>query len=287
MRCRVPSLPVVGGVALAVMSGSASAAPIGVPIDPAQSSVTVTLCLQGQCGSDTSPASGYFIVDVDDVDTITTITAYDYKVALDQPINLLLSYGFFGRLTVNVNGFQTFATNPGVPVGPVPVTAPNGGFSIPGVLSSTAGLYDYNATGIVCTLLQGQNPPLPCTGAGDLSTQPPAPNTLSGTITGVSRLVTIVSSINQSVPIDPTNPTLGTLTVVGTVRGSILVPVPPCRGDINGDGFINVQDLALFLAQFGTSVTPGTGGDLDGDGLVNVFDLTQFLSVFGQVCADH
>lgn len=274
-------------ISLAGCASAASAAPFGVPINPAQSSVNVTLCVQGQCGSDSSPASGYFIVDVDDVDAISSITAYDYKVSLDQPINLLVSFGFLGRLTVNVNNFQIFATNPGVPVGPVSVTPGTGAFTIPGVISSTSGLFDYNATGIVCSLLQGQVPPIPCTGNGDLSQQPPAANTLSGTITSAARVVTIVGQINQSAPLDPTNPSLGTLTVVGTVRGSILVPVPPCRGDINNDGVINVSDLTLFLGQFGTSVPPGTGGDLDGDGLVNVFDLTQFLAVFGQVCPDH
>ncbi|MFM9957950.1 MAG: hypothetical protein ACKVZJ_07725 [Phycisphaerales bacterium] len=265
----------------------ASAAPFTVPINPAQSSVTVTLCVQGQCGSDSSPASGFFTIDVDDVDAITSITAYDYNVSLDQPINLLVSFGFLGRLTVNVNGFQTFATTPGVPVGPVAVTPPTGAFSIPGVLSSQAGLFDYNATGVVCSLLQGQLPPIPCTGTGDLSTQPPAANTLNGTITSAARVVSIVSQINQTVPLDPTNPSLGSLTVVGTVRGSLLVPVPPCPGDLNNDGGINVLDLTLFLAQFGTSVPNGTGGDLNADGVVNVIDLTQFLSVFGQTCADH
>ncbi len=279
-----------GVLLLVTLSGcapSALSAPFGVPINPALSSVNVTLCVQGQCGSDSSPASGYFIVDVDDVDAISTITAYDYKVALDQPINLLVSFGFLGRLTVNVNEFEVFATNPGVPVGPVAVTPGTGDFTIPGVLSSFSGLYDYNATGIVCSLLQGQSPPIPCSGNGDLSQQPPSSSTLSGSVTSAARVVTIVSQINQSVPLDPTNPSLGTLTVVGTVRGSIFVPVPPCRGDLNTDGVVNVSDLTLFLAQFGASVPPGTGGDLDGDGLVNVFDLTQVLAVFGQVCPDH
>jgi hypothetical protein len=278
---------VVCSVVAAMLSAAASAAPFSVAINPAQSSVTVQLCVQGQCGTDSSPASGYFLVDVNDVDTITSITAYDYNVTLNEPINLLVSFGFLGRLTVNVNNFKTFATNPGVPFGPAAVTPPNGAFSIPGVVSSQSGTYDYLATGVVCTLLSGQTPPVPCSGLGDLSQQPPAATTLNGTITAASRVVSIVSQINQSGPIDPTNPALGTLTITGTVRGSLLVPVPPCPGDINADGVVNVQDLTIFLAQFGTAVPNGTGGDLDGNGVVNVQDLTLFLGAFGNTCADH
>lgn len=279
---------IVAAAAACLLTPAVShAALIGVPIDPAQSSITVQLCVSGPCGSDTSRASGYFIIDVDDVDTLGTITAYDHKVRLDEPINLVVSYGFLGRLTVNMNGFETFNAVPGTPVGPVSILQPGGGFSIPGVPSAQAGLFDYTATGIPCSLLQSQVPPQPCTGNGDLSQQPAGFTTLNGTITSAARVITVVSTINQSVPIDPANPSLGSFTVTGTVRGSIFVPVPPCQGDINSDGVVNVQDLTIFLAQFGTAVPNATGGDLDGDGIVNVFDLTLFLGAFGNVCADH
>lgn len=60
--------------------------------------------------------------------------------------------------------------------------------------------------------------------------------------------------------------------------------VPPCLGDINGDGSVNTQDLTIFLANFGLTVTPGTNGDLDGNGTVNTLDLTVFLAAFGVAC---
>lgn len=60
--------------------------------------------------------------------------------------------------------------------------------------------------------------------------------------------------------------------------------VPPCVGDINGDGSVNTQDLTIFLANFGLSVTPGMNGDLDGNGVVNTQDLTVFLAAFGVAC---
>lgn len=275
----------LAAVAFLAAAGAAQAAPFTVPINTAQSSVTVQLCLQGQCGQDTSPASGYFTIDVDDVDAITSVTAYDFRVALTEPINILVSFGFLGRLTVDVNNYALYGATPGSPVGPVPVTA--GSFSIPNVPSLQQGTYAYNATGIVCTLLQSQVPPQPCTGNGDLGTAPPGLTTLAGTLTSAARVVSIVTVLNQSGPIDPTNPSLGTLTVTGTIRGSLLVPVPPCTGDLNHDGSVNTVDLTMFLGAFATAVPPGTGADLNNDGVVNTLDLTIFLGAFGNACADH
>ncbi len=62
---------------------------------------------------------------------------------------------------------------------------------------------------------------------------------------------------------------------------SFFTPPAPCTGDLNNDGFTNVTDLTIFLANFGTSVTPNTNGDFDGNGSVNVADLTVFLANFG------
>lgn len=269
----------------AFCAGAAAGAPFTVPINTAQSNVSVQLCISGSCGSDTSPASGYMTIDVDDVDTLGTITAYDFRIALTEPLNIVVSFGILGRLTVNMNNFAVFGATPGVAVGPVPISG--GSFSIPGIPSLQSGTYDYLATGIVCTLLQGQSPPIPCSGNADLSQQPQGTTTLAGTISSPSRVVTIVSTLNESGPIDPTNPGLGTLTITGTIRGSLLVPVPPCPGDVNGDGAVNTADLAVLLGNFGQSVPPNTGGDLTGNGVVNTADLAQLLGVFGTICADH
>lgn len=61
--------------------------------------------------------------------------------------------------------------------------------------------------------------------------------------------------------------------------------VPPvCAGDLNNDGFVNVQDLTIFLGRFGNAGLPGATGDLNNDGAVNVADLTIFLGDFGLPC---
>lgn len=276
------------GVCGSVFGLSATIAPgatITVPINSAQSSVTAQICISTSCGSDTSPVGGFFEIDVDDVDSIGSVTLFDNRVELLEPLNIVVSFGILGRLTVNVNDLKIFKADPGVAAGPAPVTA--GAFALPGVLTLQTGTFDYTATGIVCSLLQGQVPPVPCTGFSDLSTQPASSTTFDGTLTSAARVVTLVASINRSGPIDPANPGLGTLTVTGTVRGSVLVPVPPCPGDLNADGIVNTADLAAFLGQFGTAVPPGTGADLTGDGIVNTADLAAFLGRFGSTCPDH
>ena len=47
--------------------------------------------------------------------------------------------------------------------------------------------------------------------------------------------------------------------------------------DINGDGNVDVSDLLLLLAAFGTAAD----GDCNGDGVTDVSDLLVLLSQFG------
>jgi len=63
-----------------------------------------------------------------------------------------------------------------------------------------------------------------------------------------------------------------------------LPPVPPCAGDLNGDGVVNTTDLVNFLAVFGQPVPIGHPADLNADGIINVLDLTIFLGAFGTSC---
>jgi hypothetical protein len=59
----------------------------------------------------------------------------------------------------------------------------------------------------------------------------------------------------------------------------------PCIGDLNGDGVVDLSDLATLLANFGTvgGATPEQG-DLNGDQSVDLADLTLLLSAFGTTC---
>lgn len=59
----------------------------------------------------------------------------------------------------------------------------------------------------------------------------------------------------------------------------------PCPGDLNGDGQVDIADLAQLLSNFGMAAgaTP-EDGDSDGDGDVDIADLAFLLSNFGVNC---
>jgi hypothetical protein len=81
---------------------------------------------------------------------------------------------------------------------------------------------------------------------------------------GTSQTLTILHSYGSSVP--------------------LLLP-PPCIGDLDGDGEISLNDLAILLAHYGA---PGSAapehGDLNGDGDVDLDDLAALLAIFGSDC---
>jgi hypothetical protein len=52
--------------------------------------------------------------------------------------------------------------------------------------------------------------------------------------------------------------------------------------DINGDGFVDVLDFAIFAANFRTVDTPGVPGDIDGDGNVDVRDFAILASAWSR-----
>lgn len=59
------------------------------------------------------------------------------------------------------------------------------------------------------------------------------------------------------------------------------------KGDINGDGTVNVVDLSLLLSSFGSrspacTTNPSYTCDLNSDNVVNIFDLSVLLGNYGQ-----
>ena len=58
-----------------------------------------------------------------------------------------------------------------------------------------------------------------------------------------------------------------------------------CPGDVDGDNDVDLADLSVLLANFGTpSAATLADGDLDGDGDVDLADLSVMLSNFGAAC---
>lgn len=56
-----------------------------------------------------------------------------------------------------------------------------------------------------------------------------------------------------------------------------------CPADLNGDGVIDLTDLATLLANFG-SAGSAEEGDISGDGLIDLTDLSLLLAEFGSNC---
>ena len=69
-------------------------------------------------------------------------------------------------------------------------------------------------------------------------------------------------------------------------------PLPPCSGDVNGNGVVEVGDVLEVLTYFGLSGESyftvlnrtGTAADVNGDNRVAVVDVLTVLSMFGRVC---
>jgi hypothetical protein len=70
----------------------------------------------------------------------------------------------------------------------------------------------------------------------------------------------------------------------------ILSPVlagEPCPGDLNGDGVVDLADLAALLASYGCCNDEPCyepAADLDSSGCVDLADLAALLAVYGTDC---
>ena len=84
---------------------------------------------------------------------------------------------------------------------------------------------------------------------------------------------------------------------MGTTDGGVTYPgwniddveiwgmiIPSCPGDLDGDGLVNLSDLAQLLAHYGMTGVSYNDGDIDNDGDVDLSDLSALLSVYGTTC---
>ena len=63
-----------------------------------------------------------------------------------------------------------------------------------------------------------------------------------------------------------------------------VVEPPACQGDLDGDNDIDLADLQILLANYGSITAEYEQGDLDLDDDIDLADLQILLSVYGQTC---
>lgn len=63
-----------------------------------------------------------------------------------------------------------------------------------------------------------------------------------------------------------------------------LINEPPCTGDLNGSGTVDLSDLTVLLSHFGITNATAADGDIDADGDVDLSDLAIMLGRFGTDC---
>ena len=72
---------------------------------------------------------------------------------------------------------------------------------------------------------------------------------------------------------------------VATSDPATLTIGAPCPGDLDGDGDVDLSDLATILTNFGVAGgAQPEDGDMDNDGDVDLSDLAAFLNAFGASC---
>jgi len=260
-----------------IFSFSAISAPISMAVDPTRSTIdmaiTVDITLASDTDADSSTLSGTIEIELDDAGNPTQITVNDLMVVIDQTMNFNWSFGFFGSANATMtNGSVAYAT-PGVPAGPVPVTA--GSFFFPSVLIDIGGVLDVNYD----IFLTGSG-----TEVVNMADQGPVVSDFGGDVVVAGELVTLSTTLplNTTQPLlDPNGNQVGTVTTTGTATIVATGTAPSCPADMTGDGQLNFFDVSAFLGAF-SAMDPAA--DFTGDGQFNFFDVSAFLTAFGNGC---
>ena len=137
-----------------LFAASAVGAPIEVVLDPTQSDLTIEICMSGMCAVDTTPISGYHLIDIDSLEDPTQIWLYDFAEFYDEDIVLVFDFGWLGAFTQTLSGIVTRFHEPSdTPIGPVPIV--DNVYSFDGVPVVQEGIFSYVATGAICATHEG------------------------------------------------------------------------------------------------------------------------------------
>lgn len=113
----------------------------------------------------------------------------------------------------------------------------------------------------------------------------PSPSDACSVVSGKSRLNTVLSSAGVALLAWEDSRAGNSDIYAQNINPDGSLGVDPCPADLDGDGDVDLSDLAALLANYGT--TSGANpedGDLDGDGDVDLADLAALLAVYGTTC---
>ena len=262
-------------VLLASMGSNLWAQPTDLVVDPAQSSINLTVELDTLVGSrtdsDTSPLSGFMTIELDSYTSPTTITLLDYELNADT-LSFFFDYSFLGTITATAENLSLT-----MPAGAAPVSGavtPTGAFVVQGVPNQTAGVINVTGTGTVGSAVNGT--------VIDLSTLSQEPIDVSGTVDIDTGVVTVSVSLPiESSGTDPDTSTTVTLTGSANVIAAGPVPESSCLADTNGDGVVSPADFSAWVAAFNTQ-SPAC--DQNGDGSCTPADFSAWVANYNAGC---
>jgi hypothetical protein len=275
-----------GGILAAVAAALHGAAAVGlgstviVPIDPLQSSITVRVCRGSwTCDLPSAGISGVIRVNPDSVTAPTQVSLQGFTINVTGSVvgNVSTVVAPVGTFMLTGTGLSLTYASPGTSFGPASVTA--GQYRLVNVPTVLHGTLGYSATGSGCVTPVGGGAPT-CTGAWDLATQGAiaggVPNWF-GPISGTGHLLTLGVNASVTIPFDPANPSVGTITFIVSAHGV----GSACRGDYDVSGANTTTDIFAFLGGwFGHNPR----ADFDGDGVFTVNDIFLFIAAWFAAC---
>lgn len=198
--------------------------PFAVTLDTNASTAQVTLDALGKSDTQTSRLGGVVQIVTDDAIQPTQAGLKDFHLSALQPLNFKLNFGFLVSATAKIPKFEVIEVNPPATPALLPVV---GGHFIPkDIPYQPLGNGSYAVSGAVCGVLSGQG--VLCADSLDFSHSPPG--SLSELDLELSVLVgklQIKFSGFFSLPLDPTNPSLGTVSAFVDAVGYAPIVLPP------------------------------------------------------------
>jgi len=241
-------------------------------VNQAQSTLTfnATLAL-GPEDNDvkTSPISGTMLVNLapppGNFNSIR-ITQFDFSVV--NTLNFSFDFGFLGSGTATLQqGKLQELPSFGTPPAAVSVNS-NGNYSQPGHRIAADGNFNYNTT-----TASGS-------GSADLDDSARITRTLAGQVTTSGSQITLtINSLNWLFDIEEDGTDIGDL----QITGNIVATAPLLkRGDSDGDGDVDLNDLSNLAAAYGVTTNGQWGqGDFDSDGDIDLNDLSSLAANYG------